>query len=249
MPIQPSQSGNVLFLILIAVALFAALSYAVTSSTRSGAGNSNSEKTELATSRMMQYVTSIDSAVLRLTLTNGCTINQLSFDPPPFSGTKYNNPAAPANFTCHVFHPNGGAVPYVASMPTEILDPATPLTPDYGLYNFSGMFNVQDIGTTCLAASCNDLVFYTQGFTLDACASINRRLSIAYSVPTDLNEQLSGYEPQAGDFFTGTVPTPVANSGVDQNSRFYGKPDGCIRRHDLPAANNPYGFYHVILAR
>ena len=61
-----NQSGNVLFLILIAVALFAALSYAVTSSTRSGDGNVDQEQIDLTTSQMVQYATDLRVALLRL---------------------------------------------------------------------------------------------------------------------------------------------------------------------------------------
>ncbi len=250
LPRNSAQSGNVLFLILIAVALFAALSYAVTQSTRSGSGDASSEKAQLGISQIVQYATSIDSAVTRLTATGQCTLNQLSFEPPPFSGSgKYYNSGAPANFSCHVFHPSGGGVSYTASVPADTLDPAASITYDYGQYNFSGMWNVQNIGTTCLAASCNDLVLYVHGLSLGACTAINRRAGISFSVPNDLNEQMNGYEPQPGDYFIGTFPTPMAKSGVDQNSRFYGLHDGCLRRADLPAQATPYAYYHVIVAR
>lgn len=245
-----TQAGNVLFLILIAVALFAALSYAVTQSTRSGGGNASSEKISVSVSRMMQYAALLDNTVLRLTLSNGCTATQLSFEPPPFSGSgPYYNAASPANFSCHVFHPAGGNVAYEASMPADLLDPTYVTVYQYGNYNIAGMFDVQNVGTSCLAASCADLVLYVHGFNLDACTEINRKIGVTFSVPTDLNEQLSGYEPQGTDFFNGTFQVPTSNSGVDQNTRFFGSRDACIRRHDLPAYNNPYGYYHVILPR
>lgn len=64
-----SNSGNVLFLILIAVALFAALSYAVTSSSRGGGIDAKKDSSELIASEIMNYVSSLEQAVTRL---RGC---------------------------------------------------------------------------------------------------------------------------------------------------------------------------------
>ena len=61
-----NQSGNVMFLILIAVALFAFLSYVVAQSTRSNEGAGNEENTSLRASQIIQYGTYMEQAVLRM---------------------------------------------------------------------------------------------------------------------------------------------------------------------------------------
>lgn len=58
------QNGNVLFLILIAVALFAALSYAVTKST-SGSGSVSKEKLALSISELLQQSSTIKTEIMR----------------------------------------------------------------------------------------------------------------------------------------------------------------------------------------
>jgi len=63
------KAGNVLFLILIAVALFAALSYAVTSSSRSGTGGVGEDKAKLAASTLLQYAAGVEQKLLRMTIT------------------------------------------------------------------------------------------------------------------------------------------------------------------------------------
>lgn len=61
-----SENGNVLFLIMIAVALFAALSYAVTSSTRTSPASVSKEQAQLIASDLMQYASLMTSGIMRM---------------------------------------------------------------------------------------------------------------------------------------------------------------------------------------
>jgi hypothetical protein len=65
-----TQSGNVLFLILIAVTLFAALSYAVTQSTRGG-GNATSEKLALDAAQIQQWHSTLKYNFIKFSLNSG----------------------------------------------------------------------------------------------------------------------------------------------------------------------------------
>ncbi|MEM6781283.1 MAG: hypothetical protein AAF569_05420 [Pseudomonadota bacterium] len=72
------ESGNVIFLILIAVALFAALSFAVTESTRTTPGDTMSETRNLDLSQLTQYVSMINLGMTRLQ-SRGFTTDQITF--------------------------------------------------------------------------------------------------------------------------------------------------------------------------
>jgi len=76
-----SESGNVLFLILIAVVLFAALSYAVTSSTNSSGGNVDEEALQLEASRLIGWAASAQASFQRRSLVH----NQVGY----FGGSIY----------------------------------------------------------------------------------------------------------------------------------------------------------------
>lgn len=105
------RSGNVLFLILLAVALFAALSYAVTKATGGGVIDISKDQSELDTAKQQSIQANIDGALWRLKLINGCKDNEISYETP--SGDN-ENPDAPEDNSCHVYHPAGGGVPYIS---------------------------------------------------------------------------------------------------------------------------------------
>ena len=63
---RSGERGNVLFLILIAVALFAALSYAVTQSTRSGSGDASGETNLISSAQLTQYPAGIRTSIVRM---------------------------------------------------------------------------------------------------------------------------------------------------------------------------------------
>lgn len=141
-------SGNVIFLILIAVALFAALGYAISSSARSGPADMSREKAQLAAGVNDQCTASINAAITRLTLVKSCASDQISYELP--DGTNLN-PKAPTNKSCHIFNSAGGsAVPCgqyaLGSLPciselTNIGDSCAGIV-------YAGVYNAKRIYTT-----------------------------------------------------------------------------------------------------
>lgn len=109
------ERGNILFLILLAVVLFAALSYAVTQSMRGGGKDATDESLQSQASAILQYLKQIDSGVQRLHLSGGVAYETMSFgyDSRTFGGTTITDLGHNSVCTtdaCRVFRPAGGGV-------------------------------------------------------------------------------------------------------------------------------------------
>ena len=110
-----SQRGNILFLILLAVVLFAALSYAVTSSMRGGGKSASTENAELAAAEILQWFAAVDNAVMRMHLVGGIAYEDISFgyDAKRNNGTAsndYMHNSRCSTDNCHIFKTSGGGV-------------------------------------------------------------------------------------------------------------------------------------------
>jgi hypothetical protein len=142
MMISKRESGNVLFLILIAVALFAALSYIVTTSSRSGAGTISPEKAKLQAAEVLNHFQTFNQGVQRLLTTAGCSPEQINAYTPAYvriNGIELNlaNPNSPPDGHCNIFGGKYGLPEYIANA-DMFVDESTqkPTTPKSGHYSF-----------------------------------------------------------------------------------------------------------------
>lgn len=113
------QRGNILFLILLAVVLFAALSYAVTSSMRGGGKDMGEEKLRTGAAAISQYVTLLRNEVQRLMLVNDCKVENLDWRHNYYkrvngnvtNEAQTNTPVPPVpKAGCAIFTAQGGAI-------------------------------------------------------------------------------------------------------------------------------------------
>jgi hypothetical protein len=113
-PPAPKVAGNVLFIILLGIALFAALSYVGTKGFRTGGGQLTEEKSRLVATEIINYANAMRNTIQTLHL-NGCNISQagISFYSPLFSNPAfYQMSGVPER--CQVFHPKGGNITWAA---------------------------------------------------------------------------------------------------------------------------------------
>ncbi|MCB1783699.1 MAG: hypothetical protein KDI13_06845 [Alphaproteobacteria bacterium] len=223
------QSGNVLFLILIAVALFAALSYAATSSMRGGGSDVTSENNLIKSSTMSQYAASIRTAITRLTVNNRCEITELSFEAPPFDGSdsNYVNPSSPADLSCHIFAPNGGAVSRL---------PAPQDTNDGRDWAYIEA-RVLQVGTdqTACGIDCNEILLILGGLRKSICEKINDKILGTTSIVQQ--DDGANYENKK---FIGSFTTGADFDGAGVNGEY----ELCTQD-----ANGVYYYYNVLVAR
>ena len=226
------QNGNVLFLILIAVALFAALSYAVTQSSRGG-GNADSEVRALTASKLDQIIANINVGIQRLHL-KGCAYEDISFystlygTPSDFDNA--NTPVAGGDFSCHLFNPEGGGISWFGEdMSDEI---CTAAGCGSVTITFSGDFSIDGVGT-----SDAELIMIIDGFEENLCDLYNERIGITGDPPVDTADLTSS------DYFVGSFEDSSPKVIGDDASEFSGQYTGCYNEGAY------LNFYSVLVAR
>lgn len=236
----PRERGNVLFMILIAVALFAALSYAVTSSSRTGGGDASKESADTKAARLLSFAAQINQGVQRIRLIQGCDMDAIT------SGNNlFGNPATYPG-KCNLFDQTvGGGVPYTtikagdASIYGDMTDASFP-GKNFSIIN---SMNVKDIGTTN-----TDTILIIHNIRQEICKAINRKLGI---------EALDGDLPSENSPFEGgfSFPRPAAtthtnltigNNGSGDNE-LKGQLMGCYKA--TRSGDDPgWYFYSVLVA-
>lgn len=235
------ERGNILFLILLAVVLFAALSYAVTQSMRGGDNDATKENADLMAAQIIQYATNVEQAILRMRLSNNCSDTQISFQNDIVTG--YTNGAAPAS--CRVFDANGGGLAWETPPAKALVDVATANAlgragVGYGAYSISSQTSLTGIGLADTGNSGvgKDLLLGLPYVSDAVCAAVNKQLGLGtvaacagYYPVGDPNAKFKGTYFSGGGYAAG-MATPGARSGCVPGSSYTGN-----------------SFFHVILAR
>jgi len=238
-----NERGNVLFLILIAVALFAALSYAVTQSTRSGGGSADRERSILSGASLTQHPTALRTSIIRMVL-GGNDVAQLLFNPPSAFGA--------LNTDLLVFHPDGGGALFQQA-PVDVMVGNTE-----GAWFFNGNWDVPQIGVSNTTTS-NDLIAFLPGITQGVCSQINQELNFVTTigdctsndgVVPDVDATLTVTNIRENMDDTYAFPTTNQQDLSNDNAActaFVGKASGCF--FDAATNGGEYIFYSVLLER
>jgi len=229
-----TQRGNVLFLILIAVVLFAALSYAVTQSSRTGGGDAGREANLIRSSELTQYPAAVKTAIVRMII-NGVTYEGLKFNPPSAFGALASDELVEA-----VFHPSGGAAAYVQPSAAVMADNLP------GEWFFNPNFEVDDIGTsTATSPDGNEFIAFLPGIKEAICDRLNEESNGVTTIPTASAIASTDVDELYDDGDSDTIPNETAIIGTSAGTTaLAGQVAGCFE-----ASDGVFVYYQVLAER
>mgnify|MGYP006267247151 CR=1 FL=1 len=230
-----SERGNALFLILIAVALFAALSYAITQSVSGGGSDSTSEQNTVNAAALTSFPTTVKTGITRMTL-GGASLNALDFD--RAGGGNGSDDSENDVFGNDGTGTDGGLT---------FLPPAQPAAVTDGFWFFSGAHAIDGIGGTEA-----ELIMATQLSSLEICNIINENLygdsdGITNNDDSDFAPPADAATADGADDTSAAAFYPASGSvndiGEVTNSDLSGQPAAC-----LEDGSDNYYFYYVLQA-
>lgn len=235
------QSGNILFLILIAIALLGGLTVLLSRTGSQSDDTGDGEKASIIASEIIGYGANLGSAIQNL-IAKGCSENTISFwndsngDGVESAADEYYNSASPTDRSCHVFHASGAGIKEETFRKkySNIIK---------NIRTVSGN-QIQDVGKTCAAASCAELILWIR--TLGAqnlCNDVNRRNGIVTNTTG-----ITGL--QDSPMFVGTFTVPAQTLGSAANGpTFAGKKIGCYLDTENSGGVPYQDIYYTLLAR
>lgn len=242
---RSGESGNVFFIIMLGVVLFAALMFTFSRSARQGGENIGEKQAELAATSILAYAQSVERAVDRIRRA-GFSEADVSFENASVGGYVNNN--CLGNDECKVFKPAGGSISYMPP-PTEWLDPNESGSLAFGPWVFSGNVCVIDIPTVNGDTICHangiddeDLVLFLPYVRKEVCLRINEKLGIPNTGNVPPLDGGTAVHPTFSKFtgsFAAGYSHGIAGSAIN------GRYTGCVYNN----FTNDYHFHHVLIAR
>lgn len=247
-----AERGNVIFMVLIAVVLFAALSFAVTDMMHgSNPEQLQDEKASLQADSILGYARIMSTAIRDMQI-NGCDELDISFETPLLSDedneealiTYEHEP--PAKDQCKLFGVEGGGVNY-APPSREWLADLDGFDPTYGQWYFPAGVCIPGVGTSPEEGCENDgvdnedIIAVLPHVSKSVCRAILRRLEEDDAeIPVeDGNAWTVEREPFIGEQFEDEV--------LDQDFKRVGCFEGASGTSFPPSGT--YHFFQVLLAR
>ncbi len=236
-----SQKGNVLFLILIAVALFAALAYAVTSSSRGGKTSTATEIGDVTAGRALNFATALQTGVLRVSTIKGVPPGQLAYNndvTTNMDGSAYplGTLGTPSDPSLYVFHPQGGGV-----IAQKFEDAVTPCVGCGTGQIKGGHFNIVWINLPGVGTELGDVAMVVADLRDDACQAINRKIGFDFipNVVLGAGNPISAWTtPPSG--LAATTGVTTADFDAINGKQMY-----CVKKTNSPVRNQ---FFTILKA-
>lgn len=177
---MPSQRGNALFLILIAVALFAALSFAVTQSGRSSGAGISKEQTMLGVAQLTQIGADLHTAIMRMRA-SGIKLADIDIHTadPDAQGTSGSDVIPCTTGENCLFAPEGGSMT-VPRLPSHIDKGSSGQPPHLAIYEASENMIIDGV-----AHNEPVILMFVWNLKEEACTLLNQGLGIT-SMPASV---------------------------------------------------------------